>query len=126
MSKPIKVDRLCTVGVQVGVNENCVTQFIVVIIGNILRHVAIEILEGKFVGRISNVEWAIVGFGGSAQLVVLSPKIALYDLSPCREPEKIRITFGKSAESWLSPAFCLSSSKTRSPEATLRRQFLGP
>jgi hypothetical protein len=97
MSKPIKVDRLCTVGVQVGVKESCVTQFIVVIIGNILRHVAIEILEDKFVGRISNVEWAIVGFGGSAQLVVLSPQIALYDLSPCREPEKIRITFGKSA-----------------------------
>ena len=73
------------------------TQFIIVIIGNILRHVAIEILERKFVGRISDVGGTIVGFGGSAQLIVLSPQIALYDLGPSRESKKIGITFGKSA-----------------------------
>src|SRR5271166_2007015 len=65
MSKPIKVDRFCAVGAQVGVKESCVTEFIIVIIGNILRHVAVEILECKFVGRISDVGCAIVGFGGS-------------------------------------------------------------
>src|SRR5260370_31415471 len=52
-----------------------------------LGHVAIEILERSYVGRISAVR--------SAQLIVLRPQVALYDFGPGREPKKIRITFGK-------------------------------
>jgi hypothetical protein len=89
---------------QVRVQESCVTQFIIVIVGNILGHVAIKILERKFVRRISDVGWAVVGFGGSSQLVVLRPQIALYNLGPCRKPEKIRITFGE-APTALRPRF---------------------
>ena len=55
------------------------TQFIISIVGNILGHIAIEILERKFVRRISDIGRAIVGFCGSAQLIVLRPQIALYD-----------------------------------------------
>jgi hypothetical protein len=101
MSEPIKVDRLCAMGAQVRVQESCVTQLIIVIIGNILGHIAIEILERKFVGRISDVGCTIVGFCGSAQLIVLRPQIALYDLDPCRKPEKVRIAFGKSSTTLL-------------------------
>jgi hypothetical protein len=73
-----------------------VTQFIIGIIGNILGHVAIEILERKYIGRISDVSWAIVGLCGSTQLIVLGPQIALDDFRPCCEPEKIRIAFTES------------------------------
>jgi hypothetical protein len=104
MSEPIKVDRFCAMRAQVRVQESCVTQLIIVIVGNILGHVAIEILERKFVRRISDVGWAVVGFGGPSQLIVLRPQIALYDLGPCCEPEKIRITFGK-ASTALRPRF---------------------
>jgi hypothetical protein len=104
MSKPIKVDRLCAMGAQVRVQESCVTQFIIVIVGNILGHIAIEILERKFVRRISHVGWAVVGLGGAPKLIVLRPQIALYNLDPCCEPEKVRITFGK-ASTALRPRF---------------------
>ncbi len=71
------------------------TQFIIGIIANILGHVAIEILERKFIRRISDIGWAVVGFGGSAQLIVLGPQIALHDFGPGRESKKIRIALGK-------------------------------
>jgi hypothetical protein len=74
-----------------------VTQFIIGIVANILGHVGIKILERKFVSWISDVSWAVVGCCGSAQLIVLGPQIALHDFGPCREPEKIRIAFGKFA-----------------------------
>jgi hypothetical protein len=80
-------------GTQVRVQESCVTQFIIIVVGNVLGHIAIEILERKFVRRISDVGWAVIGFGGSPQLIVLRPQIALYNLDPCSEPEKVRITF---------------------------------
>src|SRR5208282_3183994 len=68
MSEPIKVDRFGAMRAQVRVQESCVTQFIIVIVGNILGHVAIKILERKFVRRISDVGSAVVGFGGSPEL----------------------------------------------------------
>ena len=73
------------------------TQFIIGIVGNILGHVTIEILERKNVGRISDVRWAVVGLCGSTQLIVLGPQIALDDFRPCCEPEKIRIALAESA-----------------------------
>jgi hypothetical protein len=80
-------------GAQVRVQESCVTQFIIVIVVNILGHIAIEILERKFVRRISHVGWSVVGLGSAPKLIVLRPQIALDKRDPCREPEKIRITF---------------------------------
>jgi hypothetical protein len=104
MSESIKVDRFCAMGAQVRVEESCVTQLIIVIVGNIVGHIAIEILDRKFVWRISDIGSTIVGLAGSPQLIVLRPQIALCYLGPCREPEKIRITFGK-ASTALRPRF---------------------
>jgi hypothetical protein len=56
-----------------------VTQFIIVIVVNILGHIPIEILERKFVRRISHVGWSVVGLGSAPKLIVLRPQIALYD-----------------------------------------------
>jgi hypothetical protein len=97
MSKSIKANRFGAMGAQVGVQESSVTQLIIGIIANILGHVAIEILECKFVGGISDIGWAVVGFCRSSQLIVLDPQIAFYDFGPGRESEKVRIAFGKSS-----------------------------
>jgi hypothetical protein len=52
-------------------------------------------------GRICDVGCAVVGFCGSAELIVLCPQIALHDFGPGRESEKIRIAFGQSSSALL-------------------------
>src|SRR5260370_33871624 len=81
-SKWIKVSRLCAMGPQIGIQESGVTQLIVRIVGDILRHVAIEILQRCYIRRISRVRSPVVGCSRSTEFIILEPKIALYDFGP--------------------------------------------
>jgi hypothetical protein len=81
-SKWIKVNRLCAMGPQIGIQERGVTQLIVRIVGDILRHVAIEISQRRYVRRISRVGSPVVRCGRPTEFIVLGPKIALHDFGP--------------------------------------------
>ena len=64
-------------------------QFIVGVIGNVLRHIAIEIAECGDVGRIAALD--------SSQFVVLLPQISLDEFDCRREPQERGIAFGELA-----------------------------
>ena len=65
------------------------TQFIVGIVGNVLRHIAVKVAERGHVGRIASLD--------SPQFVVLLPEISLDEFYCCREPQERSIAPGKLA-----------------------------
>ena len=58
---------------------------VVGVVGDVLRHVAVEILECGDVIRVSGIRIVIV-VDLSAELVVLLPQISLDKLDRCRQP----------------------------------------
>ena len=64
-------------------------QFIISVIGDVLRHIAIKVAECGYVGRIASLN--------SSQLVVLLPQISLYDFRCRCEPQEGGIAFGQLA-----------------------------
>jgi hypothetical protein len=84
-----------------------VADLVVGVIGNILRHIAIEILQG------GNIRW-IPGIGivvmiyDASEFVILLPQIGLNELDRCGEPQERDIALAKvvppSANSVLVPA----------------------
>jgi hypothetical protein len=85
----VEVDRLGALPPQVGVEERRVTQLVVRVVGYVLRHVAVEVLQGGDVGCVAAV--------GSAQLVVLLPEVALDDLGRRQEAEDRDVAFAEHA-----------------------------
>jgi len=87
--KRIQNDGRFPLGDQVGIEEGGVTQFIVGIVGNVLRHIAIKVAERGQVGRIASLD--------SPQFVVLLPEISLDEFYCRREPQERSIALGKRA-----------------------------
>ena len=106
ISKWLKVDRYLTPGPQESMQEGCVAQLIIGIVGDVLRHVAIQILKRQGVGWISSDE-SLKFFGGlrgpatgrsdASEFRVLGPQITLNSFSPQRELQKCNIAFRKPA-----------------------------
>jgi hypothetical protein len=63
-----------------------VAQFIVSVIRDVLRHIAIQVAEGGDVGWIASFD--------ASQFVVLLPQISLYDFGCRREPQEGGVAFG--------------------------------
>jgi hypothetical protein len=82
-----RLTRLGGLRPQVGVEERRVTQLVVRVVGYVLRHVAVEVLQGGDVGCVAAV--------GSAQLVVLLPEVALDDLGRRQEAEDRDVAFAE-------------------------------
>jgi hypothetical protein len=90
-----------------------VSQLIIVIIGTFWAMAPSRYWRAKFVGRISDVGWAVIGFCGSASSLYCVHRSLSTIWSSCREPKKSRIAFGKTFTA-LPPALCLGRKKRRS------------
>lgn len=66
--------------------------FVIGVVGDILRHVAIEVLERGDVCGISWI-WLIVFIYRASELIVLLPEIGLYEFDRQRELQKVSIVF---------------------------------
>ena len=82
------------------------TQFIISIVGDVLRHVAVQVLKRQVVGWISSYEFlellarlcgSSTGRPDSAEFLVLGPQITLYNFGPRRELQECNIAFRKLA-----------------------------
>src|SRR5207244_6827133 len=71
-SKLVEVDRLRPPRLQVGVEEGRVAYLVVGVVGDVLRHVAVKVLQRSNVGLVSAVY--------TSELVVLLPEIGLDEL----------------------------------------------
>ena len=90
----VQVDRLCAVGLQVGVDEADVAHLVVGVVVDVLVHVPVQHLDRVRVVRIaaSAGHFAVLDAG---ELVVLLPEIGLDDLGRSEEPENRRVAVGQ-------------------------------
>jgi hypothetical protein len=68
--------------------------FVVGVVGDVLRHVGVEILECRDAGRVSGVRIIVVIYG-SPKLVVLLPQVSFYELGSRSKSQEGRIAFGQ-------------------------------
>src|SRR3984893_19122712 len=81
-SKLVEVDRLRPPRLQISVEEGRVAYLVVGVIGDVLRHVAVKVLQRSNVGLVSAVY--------TSELVVLLPEIGLDELRRGEKPQNRR------------------------------------
>ena len=67
-----EVDGLRAFGLQISIEEVAMADLVVSVVGDVLRHISVEILERSDVGRIARIRIVIV-IDLSAKLIVLLP-----------------------------------------------------
>lgn len=82
----VKVNRIGALGYQVGVEKSCMTYFVERVAGDVLRAVAIKVLQS----------WLIVilcSLCDSAELSILLPQVALDEFGCGQESENCDVSF---------------------------------
>src|SRR5438034_4919158 len=74
--KRIQIYRICSLGLQVGVKESMVSDFIIGVVVDVYGHVFVEHLNGLSVGFISGPAWDFVILDAT-EFIVLDPKVGL-------------------------------------------------
>src|SRR4029077_10471838 len=90
------MDRLCSLGLQVGVKECEMGVLILGIIVDVLVHIAIKDFQGLGIDRTpsSSLDFTVLN---PSELVVLEPKIGLEGFDRRRKPEQGRVSCCDSA-----------------------------
>jgi hypothetical protein len=86
-SEGIQIDRFFSSRYQVGIQEGCVTQFVISIVGNVLGHVPIKVAQRCDIGWIPSLD--------AAQLVVLLPQVCFYQFDGCGKSQERSVPFRK-------------------------------
>src|SRR5579863_602924 len=89
-----KVNRLGADGFEVGVNESLVTQLVVGVVVNVLRHVAVENLQRSLVIGAAAADARLFGVLDSTEFGVLDPQIAFKNFRGRQKAEDGNVALG--------------------------------